>query len=129
MASVCTPSLPHPGLARKNSVNIPDSTSGFYANQVVNQSKEQGDKETAELWKWAEVNTPEGKGGSERREGSGEPDCGQSHGGKSLDRGGEGMGPAQQGEFGSMVIGSLGSSHQFYLFVELSLTCGKSQSQ
>lgn len=92
MASVCTPSLPYPGLARKNSVNIPDSTSGLYADQVVNQSKEQGDKETAELWKWAEVNTPEGKGGSQRREGSGEPDCGQSHGGKSLDRGGEGMG-------------------------------------
>ena len=49
-------------------------------------------QKTAELWKWAEVNTPEGKGGSQRREGSGEPDCGQSHGGKSLDRGGEGMG-------------------------------------
>ena len=81
--------IPGPtGLAKKNSVNIPKSTSGLYADQVVNQSKEQGDKETAELWKGAQVNTLEGKGGSERREGSGEPDCEQSPGGKCLDKGG-----------------------------------------
>lgn len=66
----CLYPIPAPtGLAKKNSVNIPKSTSGLYADQVVNQSKEQGDKETAELWKWAEVNTLEGKGESERREG------------------------------------------------------------
>lgn len=42
---------------------------------------------------------------------------------------GRGWDQAQQGEFGSMVIGSSGPSYQFYLFVEPSLTCGRSHSQ
>lgn len=35
----------------------------------MNQSNEQGDKETDELWKRPQVNTLEGKRGSKRKEG------------------------------------------------------------
>lgn len=85
---------PYHGLAKKNSGNTPKSTSGLYADQIMNQSNEQGDKETDELWKRPKVNTLDGKRGSKRKEGTEETECGQSHGGKSLERGEVRMGTA-----------------------------------